>query len=232
MTDADVDGAHIRTLLLTFFFRQMVQVIEKGYLYIAQPPLFKVKKGKTEKYIQNEAEMQNMLYELAADEIELFIKGQPVKGKALIPYIKRLHRFEKLIDWFERRRRDPEILNFILSMGINKGIFKDKAELEILLNKIKEKFLNVDIEEIRFDEEHQSYGVEVRRHNYKIDLNTNFISSPDFRELESLFNIVKELGNPPYKIITKDGIKEIENSKELLRFHTHRSKERPNNPAL
>lgn len=218
MTDADVDGAHIRTLLLTFFFRQMVQVIEKGYLYIAQPPLFKVKKGKTEKYIQNEAEMQNMLYELAADEIELFIKGQPVKGKALIPYIKRLHRFEKLIDWFERRRRDPEILNFILSMGINKGIFKDKAELEILLNKIKEKFLNVDIEEIRFDEEHQSYGVEVRRHNYKIDLNTNFISSPDFRELESLFNIVKELGNPPYKIITKDGIKEIENSKELLDF--------------
>lgn len=218
MTDADVDGAHIRTLLLTFFFRQMVEVIEKGYLYIAQPPLFKVKKGKTEKYVQNEAEMQNMLYELASDEIELFVRSQPIKGKALIPYIKKLYRFEKLIDWFERKRRDPEILKFVLSNGINKEIFKNKAELEGLLNRIKEKFPNIDIEDIRFDEEHQAYEVEIRRQNYKINLNSDFISSPDFRELENLFNIVKELGSPPYRIITKDGIKEIETTKELLDF--------------
>lgn len=218
MTDADVDGAHIRTLLLTFFFRQMVEVIEKGYLYIAQPPLFKVKKGKTEKYVQNEAEMQNMLYELASDEIELFIKGQPIKGKALIPYIKKLYRFEKLIDWFERKRRDPEILKFVLSNGISKEIFKNKVELEALLNRIREKFPNMDIEDIRFDEEHQAYEVEIRRQNYKINLNSDFISSPDFRELENLFNIVKELGSPPYRITTKDGIKEIETTKELLDF--------------
>lgn len=218
MTDADVDGAHIRTLLLTFFFRQMVEVIEKGYLYIAQPPLFKVKKGKTEKYVQNEAEMQNMLYELASDEIELFIKGQPIKGKALIPYIKKLYRFEKLIDWFERKRRDPEILKFVLSNGISKEIFKNKVELEALLNRIREKFQNMDIEDIRFDEEHQAYEVEIRRQNYKINLNSDFISSPDFRELENLFNIVKELGSPPYRITTKDGIKEIETTKELLDF--------------
>lgn len=218
MTDADVDGAHIRTLLLTFFFRQMVEVIEKGYLYIAQPPLFKVKKGKTEKYVQNEAEMQNMLYELASDEIELFVRSQPIKGKALIPYIKKLYRFEKLIDWFERKRRDPEILKFVLSNGISKEIFKNKAELEGLLNRIKEKFSNIDIEDIRFDEEHQAYEVEIRRQNYKINLNSDFISSPDFRELENLFNIVKELGSPPYRIITKDGIKEIETTKELLDF--------------
>ncbi len=108
MTDADVDGAHIRTLLLTFFYRQMPQVIEQGYLYIAQPPLFKVKKGKTEKYVQNEAEMQSMLFELAAEDIAIPIKGQEVKGKALIPFLKRLLNYEKLLEWFERRRKIPE----------------------------------------------------------------------------------------------------------------------------
>jgi DNA gyrase subunit B len=218
MTDADVDGAHIRTLLLTFFFRQMVQVMEKGYLYIAQPPLFKVKKGKTEKYIQNETEMQNMLYELASDEIEVFIKGQPVKGKALISYIKRLHRFERLKEWFERRRRDPELLLFVLSIGINKETLKDRTKVEELLKKIKERYQNIDIDKIRFDEEHQAYEVEIIRQNYKFNLNTNFITSPDFRELENLFSIIKDLGEPPYKVFTKDGPKEIGTSKELLEF--------------
>ena len=99
MTDADVDGAHIRTLLLTFFYRQMPQVIENGYLYIAQPPLFKVKRGRTERYIQSESELQNMLFELAAEEIALILKGQETKGKALIPFLKRLLNFERLLEW-------------------------------------------------------------------------------------------------------------------------------------
>ncbi|MDP2755041.1 MAG: DNA gyrase subunit B, partial [Nitrospirota bacterium] len=139
MTDADVDGAHIRTLLLTFFYRQMPHVIEKGYLYIAQPPLFRVKKGKTEKYIQNETEMQNMLFELASDDLEIPIKGQAVRGKALIPHLKRVYRFERVIQWFEKRRNDPELLLFILSSGINKDTLKDRKRVEEILRIIKEK---------------------------------------------------------------------------------------------
>ncbi|MEW6571344.1 MAG: DNA topoisomerase (ATP-hydrolyzing) subunit B [Nitrospirota bacterium] len=218
MTDADVDGAHIRTLLLTFFYRQMAEVIEKGYLFIAQPPLFKVKKGKTEKYIQNEAEMQYMLFELASDEIEMRIKGQGVKGKALIPYIKKLYRFERLIDWFERRRRDPDILTFILSVGIDKETLKDRAKVEEILDVMKKKYPNVSAGEIQFDEEHQAYGVEIRRHNYKINLDTSFITSPDYRELENLFGIVRDLGSLPCKVQTKEGLKEIGTSRELLEF--------------
>jgi len=218
MTDADVDGAHIRTLLLTFFYRQMPQVIEKGYLYIAQPPLFKVKKGRTEKYIQNESEMLNMLFELAADEIELSVKGQPVKGKALISHLKRLYKFERLMEWFERRRKAPDILLFILQSGMNKDTLKDRNKVEELLNALKEKDQSVAIGEIQLDEEHQTFGVELRRQNYKISLDTNFITSPEFRELENLFSIIKDLGRVPYKVQTKDGVKETVKSKDLLEF--------------
>jgi DNA gyrase subunit B len=217
MTDADVDGAHIRTLLLTFFYRQMPQVIEQGYLYIAQPPLFKVKKGKTEKYIQNETEMLGMLFELASDEIELPIKGQMLKGKALIPHLKRLYRFERLTEWFERRRRDPELLQFILSAGMNKEILKNRSQLEEILKKMRKKYNEMNIGEIQLDEEHQTYGVEIRRRSYKLNLDTNFITSPEFRELENFYTIIKDLG-VPYKVQTKDGTKELKTSKELLEF--------------
>ena len=218
MTDADVDGAHIRTLLLTFFYRQMPQVIEKGYLYIAQPPLFKVKKGRTEKYIQNELEMLNMLFELASDDIEMSIKGQQVKGKSLITHFKRLYRFERLTEWFERRRKDPDLLLFILASGMNKETLKDRKSLEELLARIRERDTNMNIGDIQLDEEHQTYGVEIRRQNYKLNLDTNFLTSPEFRELENLYSIIRDLGSQPYKVQIKDGVKEIGNSKELLEF--------------
>ncbi len=216
MTDADVDGAHIRTLLLTFFYRQMPHVIEKGYLYIAQPPLFRVKKGKTEKYIQNETEMQNMLFELASDDLEIPIKGQAVRGKALIPHLKRVYRFERVIQWFERRRNDPELLLFILSSGINKDTLKDRKKVEEILRIIKEKDQSINIGEIQLDEEHQTYGVEIRKHNYKLNLDTKFLTTPEFRELENLFSIVRDIGELPYKVQTKEGPKEIGTLRELL----------------
>ena len=218
MTDADVDGSHIRTLLLTFFYRQMPQVIEKGYLYIAQPPLFKVKKGKTEKYIQNELEMLNMLFELASDDIEMSIKGQQVKGKSLITHFKRLYRFERLTEWFEIRRKDPDLLLFILASGMNKETLKDRKSLEELLTRIREKDTNMHIGDIQLDEEHQTFGVEIRRQNYKLNLDTNFLTSPEFRELENLYSIIRDLGSQPYRVQIKDGVKEIGTSKQLLEF--------------
>ena len=218
MTDADVDGAHIRTLLLTFFYRQMPQVIEKGYLYIAQPPLFKVKKGRTEKYIQNELEMLNMLFELASDDIEMSIKGQQVKGKSLITHFKRLYRFERLTEWFEKRRKDPDLLLFILASGMNKETLKDRKSLEELLARIRERDANMHIGDIQLDEEHQTFGVEIRRQNYKLNLDTNFLTSPEFRELENLYSIIRDLGPQPYKVQIKDGVKEIGTSKQLLEF--------------
>jgi DNA gyrase subunit B len=218
MTDADVDGAHIRTLLLTFFYRQMPQLIEQGYLYIAQPPLFKVKKGKTEKYIQNETEMQNMLFELAAEDIAIPIKGQEVKGKALIPFLKRLLKYEKLLEWFERRRKDPKILRFLLGEGINKEMLKDKDGLTALLERMQAAVSGLMIETLSIDEEHGAFGVEIRKQNYKIVLDMNFLVSPEFRELESLYTFIRDMGKTPYRIITKDGPKELGSTTELYSY--------------
>jgi DNA gyrase subunit B len=214
MTDADVDGAHIRTLLLTFFYRQMPQVIENGYLYIAQPPLYKVKKGRTEKYIQNDAEMQTMLFELASEELSILLRGQEVKGKALIPFLKRLLNYEKLMEWFERRRKDPRVLRFLLGEGIDKSLIKDKKRMEEMLTKMRAAIPDVDIGNIYEDEEHEGYGVEIRKQNYKLVIDQKLLTQ-EFRELETLYGFIKDMGKPPYKIITKEGPKEMSSTRQL-----------------
>lgn len=218
MTDADVDGAHIRTLLLTFFYRQMPQIIEKGYLYIAQPPLFKVKKGRTEKYIQNEPEMQGMLFELASDDIVLTIKGQEVKGKSLIPFLKKLSNYEKLFDWFERRRKDVKVLKFMLSTGTEKMILKDKPALTGFLEKMRVAIPDLMAGDIYEDEEHEGFGVELTRQNYRIKFDMSLFLSPEFRELESLHGSIKELGPAPYMVSAKDGRRELQSTTELFTY--------------
>ncbi len=218
MTDADVDGAHIRTLLLTFFFRQMPEIIENGYLYIAQPPLYRVKKGRTEKYIQNETELQGMLFELAAEEVQIRAGEQWVKGKTLIPYMQRILNYVKLLDWFGLRRVDTTMLEYLLEKGIGTEWLKDKSRLQALCDEVMEKFNNVRISEMEFDEEHGSYSLEIRRMGRRVKLNMDFLTSPDYKELENLFSIVQELKPFPFTVSTKSGEQEFQSLREMLEF--------------
>jgi DNA gyrase subunit B len=216
MTDADVDGAHIRTLLLTFFFRQMSQVIENGYLYIAQPPLFKVKKGKSERYIQNENKLEDMLFELAAEEIEIS-NGKPLKGKTILPYIKNLSKFEKLLEWFTRRKQDTAVIKALLHHDLTKDLLKSKKDTNLLIKQLKKEFTNLS-EEVLEDEEHQSYRIKLQRNGFTLKIDNEFLKSPDFRELKSLFSELKGLGHPPYHITYNGGKQRFESSKELFDY--------------
>jgi DNA gyrase subunit B len=216
MTDADVDGAHIRTLLLTFFFRQMPEVIEKGFLYIAQPPLFKVKKGKTERYIQNEGQLENMLFEMAVDDIKI-INGKSLSGKGIIPYIKNLSKFEKLLEWFSIRKNDTSVIKALLHYNLNKDLLKNKKECAALIKRLKKEFPDLS-EEIKKDEEHEAFRIELKRDRLKLTIDDEFLASPEIRELKNLFSELSGLGHPPYNVNHKDEKHEFGSSRELFDF--------------
>src|SRR5881296_3077399 len=115
MCDADVDGAHIRTLLLTFFYRHYQEIIESGHLFIAQPPLYRVKRGRAQQYLKDEAGLEDYLIELGADDVTLrgragSAEGPAIAGAPLKQFVKRIIRLEKLLDILERKGRNRHLL--------------------------------------------------------------------------------------------------------------------------
>lgn len=222
MTDADVDGAHIRTLLLTFFFRQMPEVIERGYLYIAQPPLYRVKRGKQEFYVQTDSELQDMLFKIVEAEVELKANNMPVKAGELTKKLKTLQSFEKLLEWFKLKRKDPDVLRFLVSKSVNKDTFKAKQRLKELISALKEAIPDLQISEIEPDEEHGGYRVSIKHGLIKMDIDHELIASPEYKELWTLYR-AREDFLPPYTVILKaekaDPVKkEFKTDKGLLEY--------------
>jgi len=219
MTDADVDGAHIRTLLLTFFYRQMPQIIERGYLYIAQPPLFKVKRGKTERYIKDDSRMEDFLLDLAAEDIELFSPEQDswLAGDRLIAMLKKLVQFEKTLDKFRRK---------LLDKTFTKAVLKEEDKLKAVAQTIEEylrKFhpkTAVDWA-IEPDEEHQAFRLQFdtkyEAAHSSILIDENFVTTPEFRELQSISPALLGLDGPAYRVREKGEEKGFNDTGKLVR---------------
>jgi DNA gyrase subunit B len=141
MTDADVDGSHILTLLLTFFFRQMPELVERGHLYIAQPPLYKVKRGKKELYLRNEAALQGYLLEEGTEDMTLYLENgsKTYTGRQIIPIVKQCVEFRALLDRVVKKGVNEELVRVFLRCGV-KGIIEDLEGLIPFLERIGEVF--------------------------------------------------------------------------------------------
>jgi len=155
MTDADVDGSHIRTLLLTFFYRQMPELVERGHLYIAQPPLYKVKKGKTEKYLKDERALEEFLFQKALDGWALTLPdGSEHKGATLVREMKKWGEVQQLYGKLNRRGYARPIVDALLAEGLlDAERFESRASLEQLAAAItRQKLGTCEIETIESSE--------------------------------------------------------------------------------
>ena len=228
MTDADVDGSHIRTLLLTFFFRQMPELLERGYVYIAQPPLFKVKKGKGERYLKDEAAMNTYLSNLAVEDAELFLadRNEFVTSDTLLPILNKLVAFENLVTRLAQKHVEPSLLRvFVDFSALTKDLLKNRSELESLLEEATRVLTLISAEgtvslEIQPDEEHDTHQIVCRvsgnGNSKTFVVNHDLVGSADFRELQKLGPGVLGLGRPPYRLKRKGIESTFATSAELV----------------
>ena len=183
MTDADVDGAHIRTLLLTFFFRQMPELIEKGHLYVAQPPLYRVADGKKEQYIKDEEGFNDFIIKRISDrEVVRVDGGEVISGKKLAVLLKNLTRYYENVSELSRRGFSERFIEDLGASGIKgKDPFKDKEFMEQLLLRIQESgFVVNDFQQSEEGHGYYEFTVSDARnggHTFRVDW--HIFSSPE-----------------------------------------------------
>jgi DNA gyrase subunit B len=206
MTDADVDGSHIRTLLLTFFFRHMKELIERDHVYIAQPPLYRVKRGKSERYIRDERDFARELMKRATeDHIVKAEEGVTLQGAGLTSFLLNIQEYDALAAKLARRLKDAGLVEVLAESGLDKKAeFEEKKSLEKLLKEVEKAKLKLD-GKVTFDEEHSLYEIQFGApHNQKI--NWALASTAEYKRLRALAKQIEEFNKPPF-VITRNGDK-------------------------
>ncbi len=220
MTDADVDGSHIRTLLLTFFYRQMRQLIEKGHIFIAQPPLYKVKRGKEERYLANDHELSAFIVNKATEERSVRIPagGKEYRGAELNQLLNALIEHDHLIGSLQRTGADRDIIELLLSAGITaRSDFEDEEALEPLVGEIER--MGFRVVGIAKDEERDLFELDVRAPapaNRALRISADLVRTVEFRQLHRLQAVLQRLGAPPMIVVHNGDEIELNSKKELL----------------
>jgi DNA gyrase subunit B len=228
MTDADVDGSHIRTLLLTFFYRQMPDLVEKGHLFIAQPPLYKVKRGKQERYLKDEGSLEDYLIEAGTENVRLraLHDGSGITGQPLQAFIKKVLRWDKLMRLAVRKRKSRAVLEALLLEGVTEETLKDKKELKriqadvcsyVELMAPEETPISTALEE---DAEHDCsrvvFATRANGTGLKSVVDQDFVVSPEWKELRRIYSELAGLGNPPYVLDNGGESLQLRSLSELL----------------
>lgn len=235
MTDADVDGSHIRTLLLTFFYRQMPEVIDKGYLYIAQPPLFRVRKGKKDLYLKDEKSLENFLVENAIDGLTITsARGTSVSGAPLRHLAQRLQRWDHVLGKIHRRCDSRYVTAVIRSSSLTRGDLRKRDKVEqaailarALLEKTNEDLFPMDIE-VQWEPEHGAacivFGARPGSGAETGTVDWHLVESAEYQELWSIHEDLRSIGPAPYVVTEKDGNKTINDEQGLIEFLQERGR--------
>ncbi|MBC7693009.1 MAG: DNA topoisomerase (ATP-hydrolyzing) subunit B [Methylotenera sp.] len=232
MTDADVDGSHIRTLLLTFFYRQMPLIIEKGFLYIAQPPLYKVKKGKNERYLKNEQDLAEYLLTAGMDGIQIKSTTGLLPVSQAIASLKSAARFGKSIDRIAKKLH-PLVLRGLIKHHVGPATLESKEKFEAVLNAIALEMKAVNLSfgfTLEKDTEHNAWFATIENviHGSKriSPINVAILDSPEYEELLKHYEAMQAMGGGPYEISVDGKLSETATSGEDL---AHKIVERAKN---
>ena len=199
MTDADVDGSHIRTLLLTFFYRQMSQLIDRGHIYIAQPPLFRAKRGRSENYIKNEQDLETFLIHRAVESrVVKLADGGEVFGEQLERQLERMIHYRELLYKVTRRGHPADIVGALLASAVrDKSFFEQREQLDVIAARMTTPLRAVTVTR---DDAHNVFAlaIEDRSQGYprNYEIGVDFIGSGEYRTLANAYQQIQDITFP------------------------------------